>query len=407
MVYQQHRELKLEVSCGEREENMVMRMRKGGRSAGKAAICLGAVILVKLAADVIPILQGMEIGENVRTSENDAVTLKSAGCIEEKIGCNMAEGIGISPEQNTYVSENAEASLISWESDDSKAMWQSKLYSYSQNGDDGKIVEKHYGTQAGTQILNLDQCGQVRNCTFWNNSDLLTESRILPDLPLKLDGTPMVLIYHTHTTESFLFDEQSNYDASFNFRTTEPDKNMVMVGDAIAKKLADSGIGVIHACEIHDFPVWNNSYSRSAKTVKSILEKYPSICIALDVHRDAISTNSTIYAPICTINGKKSAQIMLISGCDNGTMNLPNYRENFHFASFLQQSAEKMYRGFTRPVLFDYRKYNQDLTNGSLLVEFGSQGNTLEEVRYAGELFGSALAQTIRELASQQAKEQS
>jgi stage II sporulation protein P len=58
-----------------------------------------------------------------------------------------------------------------------------------------------------------------------------------------------------------------------------------------------------------------------------------------------------------------------------------------------------MFPGFTRPILFDYRKYNQDLTQGSLLIEVGSQGNTLEEVRFAGELTGKALSAVITELA--------
>ena len=90
---------------------------------------------------------------------------------------------------------------------------------------------------------------------------------------------------------------------------------------------------------------------------------------------------------------------MIISGCDDGTMGMPEYRKNFHFASKLQQTAERMFPGFTRPILFDYRKYNQDLTQGSLLIEVGSQGNTLEEVRFAGELTGKALSAVITELA--------
>ena len=123
------------------------------------------------------------------------------------------------------------------------------------------------------------------------------------------------------------------------------------------------------------------------------------MCIALDIHRDALADGSTVIAPVCTVDGKQSAQIMIISGCDDGTMGMPNYRENFHLASALQQTAETMFSGLTRPIMFDYRKYNQNLTNGSLLIEIGSQGNTLEEARYAGELVGKSLSETIRQLA--------
>lgn len=86
---------------------------------------------------------------------------------------------------------------------------------------------------------------------------------------------------------------------------------------------------------------------------------------------------------------------MIISGCDDGTMNMPNYLKNFHFASFLQSKLESSYSGLTRPILFDYRFYNQDLTTGSLLIEVGSHGNTLEQVKYSGKLIGKSLAEII------------
>lgn len=349
----------------------------------------------KFAGETIPWLKQVQIGnQHHKSNEITIVSSTYDNVLAEK---NMAEGFGISqPDDISH--ENHASSVISWESDNSAQIHQSKLYPISNTSKDGAIIEKHYTKQNGTQFFSLENGGQVRNCTFWTNHDLYEESKILPSLPLKCDGSPMVLIYHTHTTESFEKSRTGFFDASFNYRTTEPDKNMVMVGDAIAKELADAGIGVIHAAEIHDYPVWNNSYARSAQTVQSILAAYPSICIALDIHRDAISTNSTIYAPVAMINNQKSAQIMIISGCDDGTMGMPNYRENFHFASILQQTTEGMYEGFTRPILFDYRKYNQNLTNGSLLVEFGSQGNTMDEVRYAGTLFGRSLVQTIRTL---------
>ena len=292
------------------------------------------------------------------------------------------------------------AEIINIESDGSKAMWYSRLYQQGDSGSGGDIIDRHFAAQSGSLFFSLPNGGQVRNSTFWSNADLLAESKIMPELPLRTDGTPMVLIYHTHTTESYVAAKTGRYDDSFNFRTTEPDKNMVSVGDAIAEQLAAAGIGVVHAREIHDFPVWTGSYSNSAETIRSVLEQYPEICIALDIHRDAISDGKTVIAPVAEVNGKQSAQIMIISGCDDGTMGMPDYRKNFHFASRLQETAETMFPGFTRPILFDYRKYNQDLTAGSLLIEVGSQGNTLEEAQYAGELVGQALSETIRKLAA-------
>ena len=86
---------------------------------------------------------------------------------------------------------------------------------------------------------------------------------------------------------------------------------------------------------------------------------------------------------------------MIISGCDDGTLDMPDYIKNFHFACTLQQQMETDYAGLTRPILFDYRHYNQDLTTGSLLIEVGSHCNTLEQVQYSGQLIGRSLSRTL------------
>ena len=174
--------------------------------------------------------------------------------------------------------------------------------------------------------------------------------------------------------------------------------NVTAVGNAIAEKLESAGIAYIHDTTIHDYPSYTGAYERSAETVKALLEEYPSIKVVLDIHRDAIGTENTITQPIVEINGKEAAQIMIISGCDDGTMGRPEYMFNFRFACRLQEQTETMYPGLTRPVLFDYRKYNQNLTTGSLLIEVGSHGNTIEQAVYSGALFGDALAQVLLDL---------
>ena len=122
------------------------------------------------------------------------------------------------------------------------------------------------------------------------------------------------------------------------------------------------------------------------------MKKYPSIKICLDIHRDGIQReDGTRIAPVTQIDGKQAAQIMIISGCDDGTMGMPNYLQNFSFACKLQSQIESDNNGLTRPVLFDYRHYNQDLTTGSLLIEVGSHGNSLDQVQYSGELIGKSL----------------
>ncbi len=270
-----------------------------------------------------------------------------------------------------------------------------KPYPKSIENKSGEIKEVTFKANAGTQYVNLP-AGQVRNCTSVSNSTLLDESKKMPEFKIEKNSQPQVLIMHTHTTESYEPYQRNFFDASFNSRTTDMTKNVCAVGDQIAAQLKNAGIGVIHDTTVHDYPQYPGSYQRSIKTVQALLKKYPSIKVVLDIHRDAICVNDKLRtAPVTTINGKKAAQVMIISGCDNGKMNMPNYMKNFRFASLFQQTMESSYPTLTRPVLFDYRNYNQQLTTGSLLVEIGSHANSIDEAVYSGQLVGQALVKTL------------
>ena len=267
-------------------------------------------------------------------------------------------------------------------------------YPESLENHDGKITSISYGKSGGDNYIDLDIAGQVRNITSVPNKTLLAESRMSPDFEIEKNGEPQILIMHTHTTESYEPYERDFYDSSFNSRTTDERMNMVAVGDAIAEQLEAAGIGVIHDTTKHDYPSYNDSYDRSRVTVSEILEEYPSIKIVLDIHRDAIErADGERIAPIVSIDGKNAAQVMIINGCDDGTMGMPDYLKNFRFACLLQQQMEKEFPGLTRPILFDYRKYNQDLTTGSILIEVGGHANSIDQAVYSGELIGKALAE--------------
>lgn len=269
-------------------------------------------------------------------------------------------------------------------------------YPESLESRDGVITAMSYGTFQGDNYIDLDIAGQVRNLTHVSNEELLEESRLAPDFTVEKNGEPQVLIMHTHATESYEPYERDFYDASFNSRTTDPAMNMVSVGDAIAEQLEAAGIGVIHDTTLHDYPSYNGSYDLSRETVQKYLEEYPSIKIVLDVHRDAIERDDgERIAPTVEIDGKSAAQVMIISGCDDGTMDMPNCMKNFRFACMLQNQLESDWQGLTRPILFDYRKYNQDLTTGSVLIEVGGHANSIDQAVYSGELIGKSLAECL------------
>lgn len=309
----------------------------------------------------------------------------------------LSEGFGVSDDTETE-SETQEQPVFAEQKTEKPSDPGAKPYPETWNATGGIVEQMSYGFYSGTRFFQLGTAGQVQNKTALSNQALYAESQLLPEFQIAMDSSPQVLIMHTHTTESFEPYERETYDTDFNYRTTDSSKNMIMVGDAIAAQLESAGIGVVHDTTIHDYPSYTGSYERSAVTVKNALIQYPSIKIVLDIHRDAIGGDGVIKQPVAEINGKKASQVMIISGCDDGTMNMPNYLKNFRFACLLQQQMESDYPGLTRPILFDYRKYNQDLTTGSILIEVGSHGNTLEQAEYAGELIGSSLGRALQQL---------
>ena len=209
---------------------------------------------------------------------------------------------------------------------------------------------------------------------------------------------PQVLIMHTHATEDYRLSAGLWFTPGDGSRSTDRNLNMCAVGRVMADTLNAAGLNTLHDETLNDYPSYTGSYANSRAVVQQYLAQYPSIRIVLDVHRDAIETESgSRMAPVCTVQGRQAAQVMLICGSDNGTtVTLPNWRQNLRFAAAWERAMEGRYPGFTRPVLMGYRFYNQDLTTGSLLIEIGGHGNNLNEALYAGQLAAEGLIEALR-----------
>ncbi len=261
----------------------------------------------------------------------------------------------------------------------------------------GPIIRKTYSYNTSSSCIELPFGGLMRNDTDIDTDYLYDQCTREPAVEISLDDGPMVLIMHTHTTESYEDFAKEFYDETDRSRTTDLEKSVVAVGAEIVKKLEEAGIGVIHDTTVFDYPNYSGAYDRSSERVEEILAEHPSIQIVIDVHRDAIESDGVRYAPVAEIEGKTAAQVMIICG----HVNVPQYRYNLRFASRLQSVMEENYPGLTRPLLFYDRNYNQELTKGSFLLEMGSSSNSLEEALYSGELVGECLKQLILELANQ------
>lgn len=190
-------------------------------------------------------------------------------------------------------------------------------------------------------------------------------------------NTKKVLIYHTHTSESYTPSEKYNYTQTGNFRTTDLNYNVTRVGDELQKQLESYGITVVHSKTFHDYPAYNGSYSRSLKTAEALLQENPDADIVIDLHRDAISDST--YAPKVKIDDEYCSQLMFVIGTDVSKSINSNWNQNLKFAIKLQKKANELYPGLFKPIILRNGEYNQHIAKASSIIEVGSTGNTLEE----------------------------
>ena len=209
---------------------------------------------------------------------------------------------------------------------------------------------------------------------------------------------PQILIIHTHGSEAYTPDAENDYTPSDNFRTDDIRYSVIRVGDELTACLESYGLNVIHDRNIYDSPSYTGSYARSGDAIEKYLKEYPSISVVLDVHRDAIGDGDVVYKTVAEGDGKPCSQVMLLVGTGENGLEHPNWQENLKFALYLQAAAVKKYQSLPRPIALKKERYNQQLTTGSLILEVGSSGNTLNEALNAVRLFADAIAPALKDL---------
>lgn len=198
-------------------------------------------------------------------------------------------------------------------------------------------------------------------------------------------GDPLVIIYHTHSSESYMPYKESNYHREAEEGTVRD------VGNIIESELKKEGINVIHDKTIHDRPSYNESYSRSLSTIQNLVKQYPTAVYIIDLHRDAAASSAT-EGKYIEIDDKRIAKFSLVVGTQN-----ENYVELYDFAKKVKNTAENMYSGFGGAVIEKDYQYNEYVSNKALLLEVGNNKNTIEEARACGKYFAEVLAKIIRE----------
>ena len=215
-----------------------------------------------------------------------------------------------------------------------------------------------------------------------------------PGLRLPAEG-PQILIVHTHGSEAYTPAGLDLYDASDTSRTQDPRYSVIRVGDELAQCLEEQGLRVLHDREIYDYPSYTGSYSRSGEAVQQYLEQYPGIAVVIDLHRDALGADGVVYKTMAEEEGTVASQIMLLVGTDESGLEHPGWQQNLSLALYLQQAAASAHPTLMRPISLVPQRYNQQLSPGSLLLEVGSSGNTLQEALAAIRLFAQAVGPAL------------
>lgn len=250
------------------------------------------------------------------------------------------------------------------------------------------------------QILETIIAGGIRvdnNTQFSiDTAKLLTEG---PDMQLQA-GSPQILIIHTHSSEAYTMDDFDRYTPSDTSRTQDVNYNIIRVGDVLTEALESYGLDVIHDREIYDYPSYTGSYNRCGEAISRYLETYPQISVVIDVHRDAIGSGDVVYKTVAEDEDISCAQTMFVVGTNESGLNHPNWEKNLKLALYLQAAVHLKHPTLQRPIKLVKERYNQQLTTGSLILEVGSNGNTLQEalsaVRFFAEGAGPALAKLIK-----------
>jgi stage II sporulation protein P len=200
-----------------------------------------------------------------------------------------------------------------------------------------------------------------------------------------LGSGPVVAIYHTHASESFL--PEIGKKAAAEAFSEDPAVSVVRVGEMLARELQERyRIPCLHSETMHDSDTRIGAYYRSEGTVKAILQKYPDCRVLVDVHRDSQPRSITAV----TVRGKPYARLMIVIGTDN-----PKWVQNHQFALAIVSKLEEGYPGVSRGIFYESAVYNQKYSPMAILVECGGVGNSLAECRNSVQALAWAIASAV------------
>ncbi len=210
------------------------------------------------------------------------------------------------------------------------------------------------------------------------------------DLTMEKKKEPQILIFHTHGSEGYA-----------DSRAGVTEDTVIGAGEILAKELRETyGYQVIHETTVFDRKAdgtddRNNAYNNALPVIEAILEKYPSIEVVIDLHRDSGEARTSV------INGVSTAKVMLFNGLcrtKDGPIsyyNNPNLQGNLAFSLHLQITGNELYPGLMHRIYLKSYRYNMHLKEKYLLVELGTHKNTVAEAKAAMLPFAETIATVL------------
>lgn len=312
----------------------------------------------------IPAMSSMNEEYNKIEQENENTTSKNY--LEEIIKTEISsiKGIEKIEEKNNLVNSDENSEKMK---DENKIELEEKITLASTETAKTEIVTQNPITES----YNVEYGKvKIKNQTTYN----LTQEILKPDIKIENKN---ILIFHTHSCESYEPSEKYQYTQTGNYRTTDLNYTVTRVGTELENYLKQYNLNVVHNSSYHDYPSYTGSYTRSLQTVENMLQTTPSDII-IDLHRDAIGARPD-YAPTVKIGEDYCAQIMFVIGTNEGGLFHPNWSENLKFAVKVQEKAEEMYPGLFKPIMLTKSRYNQHTGKYANIIEVGATGNTLEQ----------------------------
>lgn len=206
---------------------------------------------------------------------------------------------------------------------------------------------------------------------------------------------PQILIYHTHTTEAYRQVPGQEYVEAGAWRTANDLRSIIAVGNELEKELKRYGYKVLHDKTNHEPPSLKTAYDRSLKTMKDYQDKYSSIKVFIDVHRDAYGDSDAGKNDFVMVNGEECARVMFVVGTGEKYSVKPNYESNYKMALAVTNELENIKKGFTRPIRVKTGRYNQQVSDMCLLIEVGHNANTLEQAMNSAKYVAKALSRVL------------